>query len=181
MTSLTDVNSPTEILDTPQPHIGLSQQELSALFTDTFAKHLKTLHDLQSTSLENRPVSRRISTFIDIANEAIATISSLKSAITEANDPKNEPSRQTEDTIDMAYLCALTALNKMFTLLGSGGTYNASLAGVASQMMAGDIARYLDYVKVGHTPKDFEDEDESEKDESGDDNESEGGNFTSAS
>lgn len=180
MTSPADIDSLTEMLppvDTPQPHTGLNQQQLSALFTNTFASHLKTLHSLQSTSLENRFVSRRISTFIDIANETIAAISSLKSAITEANDPKNEPSRQTEDTIDIAYLCALTALNNMFTLLGSRGAYNASPAGVASQMMAGDIARYLDYVKVEHTPKDFEDEDEgeSEKDESGDDKESEGG------
>lgn len=68
----------------------------------------------------------------------------------------------------MANLCALTALNNMYTILGSGGAYNASAAGVASQKLAGGVARYLDCVGAQHTPKDFGDEDDSEGDEGGD-------------
>lgn len=161
MASPANLNSPANIIppiSTAQPHIGHSLQQLSTMYTEIFDNHLRTLRVLQTASPPDQSVFGRTSIFIDAANETIEVISTLASAIAEANDPEKGPTRQIEDTINITRLYALTAQNKMYTALGSGTTFNASPAGMASNNMATDVSRYLDYVKAKHTERDFGDD-----------------------
>lgn len=154
----------TPPIDTSQPpnsYIGLSLQEQRDLFTNTFNAHLDELADLREKTPNSRAASR-ISNFFDAANEAIDSITKLKLLILEVNDPKNTSGCKEEDEINLAHLYALTALNTMYVFLGTGGKWYESEAGVASQKLAGGVARYLDFVKAQHVPKSFPDDEEDE-------------------
>lgn len=137
--------------DITQPHMGLSLQQLSALYTVKFTSHLEDLHAIQADSSKNRLLSQSISEFLAHANKTIAAISSLYSIVVEAKESENETSQQTEDTISSAYFDAVTAERNLHWTLGSG-IYKASLAGKASQEMATDIGNYLKFVKAKCPP-----------------------------